>query len=477
MAATRAIGLFRIGNVDFALPAEAIAEVLAAPADLADFPQAPRHVRGAFNHRGRALPMVDLGGILRPEGAAETAPGPYALVLRTGGGRLAVQVDAVRGVVQAEAERFTPLASAGPRGLFQRAYTPPDGGRIAVLLELPALAALDGVSVAADEAATAEAVAGNRADATGQSMVVFRIGAVCHGLPAAQVGAVERRPEVLGSPLGGGMIAGYHRLRGRFVPVVRTAQLLGSTGGTDGRFAVIVQAGERAAALLVDEIVAVEPVAAHRREGLPEGAVVRPDLFAGCWSRPDGEIALWLDGAVLAAEVGAPPLGEDGAEASGVAATGAEAGPLEQFLVFRCNGWTFAAVLRDLDAVIRVEDGVVDLRRDGQDLAGMCTSHGRTVRLVDLGRVLGAAEPAMLSGGMAICVAAAGGRVGFLVQTVDLLVTTRARPWTGARPGGSGRVPPIRLTIPVKRAAGDRTAGVLDLGALARQLRGTVAAA
>ncbi len=478
MAGSEAIGLFRIGRVDFALPAAAIVEVLGPPTELAEFPQAPKHVCGAFNHRGRALPMIDLAAILQPDRPAETArAGAFALVLRADRGRLAVQVDAVRGVVLADAARFTPLAAAGPRGLFQRAYTPADGGRIAVVLELPALIALEGVRVAEEAPEKDDAAQAASAGTPGQPVVVFRIGAVVYGLPAPQVRAVELRPDVLDSPLGTGWVAGYHRLHGRLLPLVRGARLFGGASEGDGRYAVVVQAGDRTAALLVDEIVAVETLADGRQETLPDGTVGRSDWFAGCWARPDGGIALLIDGAGLVAAVGATPLDGDASDGRRARADSPDEGAPEQFLVFRCHGRTFAAALRELDTVIRVEQGVVDLSREGQELAGLCTRHGRTVRLIDLGRLLGATAPAVLAGGTAICVATAEGRVGFLVESVDLLLTARARDWTGSRAADEGRVPPIRRTIAVKRATGDRTAGVLDLASLAHRVGGVATAA
>lgn len=122
--AALSLGIFRIGRMRLAVPSERVERILRGPIEVGPFPQAPRHVLGALALSGRAIPILDLAALVRPEIEPEPArPVGYALILRSAGMRLAVQVDEILAVVQAAPDSLTKLGGIQRRSF--KSYTPP----------------------------------------------------------------------------------------------------------------------------------------------------------------------------------------------------------------------------------------------------------------------------------------------------------------------------------------------------------------
>ena len=90
--------VFRAGGDRFALPLEAVREVVVPQPPYARVPRAPAAVRGAMNLRGRVVAVVELGPLL---GHAPDSLGPgqgHVLVLDRGRRGLGLLVSSVLGV-------------------------------------------------------------------------------------------------------------------------------------------------------------------------------------------------------------------------------------------------------------------------------------------------------------------------------------------------------------------------------------------
>jgi len=90
--------VFRAGGERFALPLEAVREVVVPQPPFARVPRAPAAVRGAMNLRGRVVAVVELGPLL---GLAPDALGPgqgHVLLLDRERRGLGVLVSSVLGV-------------------------------------------------------------------------------------------------------------------------------------------------------------------------------------------------------------------------------------------------------------------------------------------------------------------------------------------------------------------------------------------
>jgi purine-binding chemotaxis protein CheW len=98
--------VFRLDGDEYALPIEAVDEVVAAPAQIARLPKAPAFLEGVINLRGEVLPVIDQ----RRRFDMPTAPSKEGrlVIVRTTGRRAALIVDSVAEVLRRPAEAVTP---------------------------------------------------------------------------------------------------------------------------------------------------------------------------------------------------------------------------------------------------------------------------------------------------------------------------------------------------------------------------------
>ncbi len=479
-AETLTFGLVRIGRTDLAVPAEWIEQIVPGPLEIAPLPQAPRHVLGAFAWRGGALPVVDLADLVRCAADHEAGrPVAFALVIRHPAGRVAVQVDAVLGVVRAEAGTVSEL-SAEPGAvpaLFGRIYTPPGGGRVAAVLDLETLLGLDGVrSARRPETAAAAATDSVRGEA--RPHVVFRAGGVLLAVDAGVVSHVERRTAELDSPLTHPVVAGFQRIRGHYFPVIELAALLGLPETAEPcPHLLVVDADGKGAALGVGAVVSIDSYCPGDFEPLPPEGIARPECFAGSVARASGEVVLVLDRERIVAcadLVDRQNLATDSAR-TGVAE--AAVGVSRHYLVFRAGGGALAVPLAQLEAVMEVPADFVDLRRSGSVWLGLCTRLGTPVKLVDLGALLGKPVGHTGPGAPLLVIRSPWGLQGYVVDAVDFLQAAVAQPLPGAHRRAAGPVPAFAEMIRARNGAFDRAACVLELRHLAAQLQPPAAAA
>lgn len=126
---------FRLDAEEFALPIAAVREVIRV-GEITRVPQAPEHVRGITNLRGRIVPVVELRTRL---GLAPLVPTPRAriIVAETQGRLIGLLVDEVAQVLKLPAERVVaapdevrPAAGDHVTGVAQL------GERLVILLDL-----------------------------------------------------------------------------------------------------------------------------------------------------------------------------------------------------------------------------------------------------------------------------------------------------------------------------------------------------
>jgi purine-binding chemotaxis protein CheW len=126
---------FALDREEYGIPVTRVREVIRV-ADITRVPQAPAHVRGVTNLRGRILPVVELRSRL---GLAPTAPTPRSriVVVEVADRVLGRLVDAVLQVVKVPVETVAPppeevlSADSGYLGGVARW-----NGRLIILLEL-----------------------------------------------------------------------------------------------------------------------------------------------------------------------------------------------------------------------------------------------------------------------------------------------------------------------------------------------------
>lgn len=467
MSERTCIGLVRIGRMRLGIRASQIERVVRGPIELTPFPQAPRHVLGAFSAGGTALPCVDLAGIVRPEIEPEAArPVAFALVLRHGTGRIAAQVDEVLGTALASADQITPLQDR-PEALFRELFADPVSGRVAPLLDLDRLAELEGVRVATDlggrEQSTKESDQGVARAL--ESIVIFQIGGTVCGFPVEVVRMVERAAAALDCVLGPGIVGGFHRYRGVDCPVSDLARML-RLPASPARAVVVIEQVDRVAAFPVDSMLAVEQIDCASLGAVPVELGDEVGCLRGVGLRRDGSPLLLLDPAPLLQRAGALVAWQTDSAAEVSAEALAQR---RNFLVYRAGGGALATDLTALESVFVLPPEFKPLRESDPVFLGVLQQRQRPVQLVSLARLLGRTAPASCGGLPVLAVESPKGSYGFVVDAVEFLqaAVPRALPSGGRQIGRAGV---IASTIYARNGGTERTASVIELDRLVAQL-------
>lgn len=109
--------LFHVGRDLYALPLDAVREVIVAPQQYTRVPRASAQVKGVMTLRGRVVPVVDLARLLKVEGTEPVGPGKIVL-LDLGRRDLGLLVSEVNGIEAVEnVERVASQSGPLVRGL------------------------------------------------------------------------------------------------------------------------------------------------------------------------------------------------------------------------------------------------------------------------------------------------------------------------------------------------------------------------
>lgn len=124
--------VFRLGQEEFGLPIDAVAEVARVPAQVTRVPRMPRFLEGLANLRGEVLPVVDLRRRFgMPAGGGA---GQRMLVVRAGDHRAGLIVDAVHEVLRTSLAAIqAPPELAGAVGRLVNGVVSADGPMVLLL--------------------------------------------------------------------------------------------------------------------------------------------------------------------------------------------------------------------------------------------------------------------------------------------------------------------------------------------------------
>lgn len=470
MSAITALGLVRIADLEVAVPATLISEIVAGPIDVSPFPAAPRHVRGAFARHGSPVPVLDLAALLGRdrEPSVGNALG-FALIIRLPRGRFAVEVDAVLGVVR-PAEKDVTDVDASPGevpALFDRLYTHPVTQRVSAILDLEAILRIHELHTAID----AGPVTDPGAEIAGRgSFLTFLLQGRVYAFAMGHVRHVGLRTGELDSALQGRIVRGFHRVQESTLPVVDLLALLGTApaGASSplGPCFLVVEKGGRSFAVCVDQLKAIETVAADRID--PVSALGRTEAkgLRGSFVDRHGQVVLVADADDLLARIEVVDQGTRPGDAVSSGLIVAAASPPVHQLVYRVGTTRLATPLASLHAVLHVPETRTDTRGEGGAAVGFCTQGGRTVSLIDLACLLGR-DPVPLTTGQPVLVVDGGeGLRGYVVEAIEFMQLASLLPLPFPDRSFHGVIPPFTQMIRARGDGRDFAACVLDLARL-----------
>lgn len=297
---------FALADQDYALPLEAVAEVVALPAVLTALPRTEEVLLGVFPLRGVVLPALSLRVLLGLPGRALDGT-ERIVVAAIGEHRLALVVDRVNVILRAPVDRVAPAPSLFNRGAGEARIDAvlrlADGRGLVSLLSPERVLADEHVArlLAGTDRDKDETMASLSLAASRERFLVIRLGGESYGLPIAAVDEVVRLPETLTRlPRAPAYVSGVMSLRGRVIPVIDQRRRFAVEGEGAGGRVVIVTLGALQAGFVVDaasEILEVEAADLLPAPDLSEGAGQVFDRAARV--AHGGEVLLLIDPAAL----------------------------------------------------------------------------------------------------------------------------------------------------------------------------------
>ncbi len=425
------LGTFFVGEIEFALSADRVREVVSFPKTLTPIPLTTANVLGAFTLRGEILPLLDMTGILGLEGAGgDPGRDRRVAVIDIGDGYVGAAFERTGEVLRVGEQEIVALGHrTEERGSVIDAIAQLDGGERCVQLISPTLlGALPGVpsrtsaageqGLFVDERVFCKAIVVE----VGPHQVAFRMEALIE---------IQSAVDLLASPAYFEHCVGVVHLRGKTFGVMDLRAVLGLDTEEPAAKHVFVSHGGVTVALAVDALVETiefdeeEPLALPRLEGSPLLELVHEVLPVG-----DERHVFLMDPAALFGALrvqdGLQVLGDDAGARDRFGCD--EEDDEQAVFTFQVGGETLSL---DLDDVLEVQHFPADLIRSGSAssaVMGMMNLRSEIVPLFDLACRIGlvprtrAAEPC----GVVIVVERGGERIGLVVDRVERILRFRA---------------------------------------------------
>lgn len=263
---------FAIAGQAFALPLDAVEEVLRMPAEVAAVPHADPVVLGSIAVRGALLPLLSLAGLLALPGA-EITPRSRVLVARIGEHRVGLVVDAMRAILRVAERDIDPVPLVLTRGDAEariQAVCRIGGGKLVSVLAAGQLLREDITARLLQGSAVERVAVAVEAEASAQYLL-FRVGEGAFGIPLSAVEEVAMLPADLARlPKSPDFVRGIMNLRGKAVPVIDQARRFGAAGNDGKQRVLVVRDGALRAGLLVDSASEVRRIPASGLRPAPD---------------------------------------------------------------------------------------------------------------------------------------------------------------------------------------------------------------
>ena len=269
---------FRLGDEEFALPIASVQEIIRVP-EVISVPQAPGHVLGVANLRGRILPVVSLKtwyGMAVDHGSTVDE---RCVVAKLGCQLAAIKVDRVLGVLRLGATAIEPTPSlagaSGGRSGIRGVAKLDQGKRLVLILDPGRILADQGLDELTEDASKPEGAAVNLdepATADERQLVSFLVGDSEFGIAIQEVQEIVRLNKVTKVPHAPDYVEGVTNLRGDVLPVIDLRKCLGlpSREVNDQTRVVVVDLEGIRAGLIVDAVREVMRVPVRNIAPAPE---------------------------------------------------------------------------------------------------------------------------------------------------------------------------------------------------------------
>ncbi|HZO22581.1 MAG TPA: chemotaxis protein CheW [Steroidobacteraceae bacterium] len=309
-AKTETLVTFEIAGQEFALPLEAVEEILPAPASVTAVARAEAVVLGVTSVRDTLLPLLSLRALLGFSAATDSNDRQKIVVMRIGGAAVGLVADRARAILAADLEMVDPIppvlaARTGGESRVRAVYRAEAGRRLISILSPDQLFREDVMKrlAGARQASSTPALQADSGAREEMSFVVFRLGSEEFGLPIDTVVEVAQVPQqITRVPKTPKFLEGVVNLRGEVLPVVdqRRRFEMPKLDNAEGRRLVVIRTERHRAGLIVDSVSEVLRTTADSVEPPPELTDQVSRLVRGVINLPkSNRMVLLLDAAEL----------------------------------------------------------------------------------------------------------------------------------------------------------------------------------
>jgi len=440
-AGMEVVGTFFLDGQEFALPADAVREVVAMPERVTRIPLSPDCLEGIFTLRGAAIPLLNLGRIFDPAAASAHAA-QRVVIVDHDDIQVGLLFDATGEVLRVRPEQRASLHydERQVKGVVAGAITLNDGARIVQMLDASALVRIDNVPQVRAHASVARDAWRMRflRQAQGRKCISFTVGGLRFALAMEAIQEIMRVPELLPSVMLGRLCKGWINLRGAPVGVVDFGALLGcatGAGDEDARRILVVRIGGEQLGLLVDAVDDIRPYFDTDILPIPLLGTARGAMYRGCLPNAELGDSLFLDheGLFSDAEIAEICAGHRrlyAQEASAASAAARRATGRRVYLAFSLEtGWA-----ADIGQVREIVDFAGPVTRPPglpDCVHGMMQVRQQMVCVIDLRRLYGMAPLEDKSACRILVLEHEGERFGLIVDRVDTILSlpdTQRRP-------------------------------------------------
>jgi purine-binding chemotaxis protein CheW len=463
-AAQRRFLTFRTAQTLYALPAEAVSEVIRLPA-LARVPHAPHALLGLANLRGGVIPVASLPRLLGDKDTSVGA-GARALVL-SGAHPMALAVDAVETVIAVDADEVETdqAALAAEPGEALLAVVRAGESGAAKVLDLQNLLAAAFVQPAQSipgRAAHAPRATGTieAAEIDPVKLVVFDVAGQSFALDLDAVDELIDAPaEIARAPKAEALVIGVADHRGALLPLFSLRALLGLAGDAEDaeRKVVVTWVRGARAGLVVDRLRAVSTTSPDRIEPTPAALAARIGGETRVTAMVRGEdgrlVSILSPESLFRDEVMQRLIAK--ADTTGPQADDTEVKEIS-VLVFRLDGDEYALPIEAVDEVGAAPSQITRLPKAPAFLEGVINLRGEVLPVIDQRRRFDLPAAPSEEGRRLVIVRTIGRRAALIVDSVAEVLR---------RPAEAVTPPPA-----LAGEAGRLVLGVINLDAAGRML-------
>jgi purine-binding chemotaxis protein CheW len=302
---------FEAGGQEFALPLEAVREIVPAPDRLARAPLSETLVLGIVPHRDTLLPLFSVAGLLGLDPTAEVVA-RKVVVTTVAGVLVGLVADRMRAILPLDPRLVEPTpaalaARAGGESRIKAIYRAEGGARLISILSPELLFGEDVMArldhTAGRSAAAEESGGTGVQDERELTFLVFRLGEDEFALPIEVVDEVAQVPgKISRLPRTPAFLEGVINLRGEVLPVIdqRRRFDMPPLEAAAGRRLVVVRTQRHRAGLIVDSVSQVLRASAEAMDQAPDLVGEATRLVQGVINLEEaGRLVLVLDPAEL----------------------------------------------------------------------------------------------------------------------------------------------------------------------------------